>query len=66
MQAAAQTAGQQAAAQSSGPGGDTPADTRYRAPPRPHPLPPLITQAEQAAHDAFIAEMGDRALWVKA
>jgi DNA polymerase-3 subunit epsilon len=67
MQAAApQTAGQQAAAQSSVPGGDAPADTRYRAPPRAHPLPPLITQAEQAAHDAFIAEMGDRALWVKA
>ena len=38
----------------------------YRAPPRPHPLPPRITEAEQAAHDAFIAEMGKRALWTKA
>ncbi|MCH8925392.1 MAG: DNA polymerase III subunit epsilon, partial [Proteobacteria bacterium] len=29
-------------------------------------LPPRITAAEQAAHDAFIAEMGERALWTKA
>jgi hypothetical protein len=26
-------------------------------------LPPRITEAEQAAHDSFIAEMGDTALW---
>ena len=37
--------------------------TGYRAPPRPQPLPPRITEAEQAAHDAFIAELGERALW---
>ena len=35
----------------------------YRAPPRPDPLPPRITEAEQAAHDAFITELGDEALW---
>ena len=62
----AELAGEQMAGQSSAPGGDTAAGAGHRAPPRPHPLPPLITQAEQAAHDAFIAEMGDRALWVKA
>jgi DNA polymerase-3 subunit epsilon len=44
-------------------GDPTPALTGYRPPPRPHSLPPRITEAEQAAHDAFIAEMGDRALW---
>jgi DNA polymerase-3 subunit epsilon len=37
----------------------------YRPPPRPRPLPPRITSAEQTAHDAFIAEMGERALWTK-
>lgn len=37
----------------------------YRAPSRPRPLAPRITGAEQVAHDAFIAEMGDRALWKK-
>ena len=35
----------------------------YRAPPRPNPLPPLITEAEQAAHDAFITDLGDETLW---
>jgi DNA polymerase-3 subunit epsilon len=35
----------------------------YRAPPRPRPLAPLITMAEQAAHDRFIAELGENALW---
>lgn len=33
---------------------------------RPNPLPPRITAQERAAHDAFLAEMGDRALWKKA
>ena len=36
---------------------------QYRAPPRPSPLAPRITEAEQAAHAALIAEMGDAALW---
>ena len=43
-------------------GGPAPASTGYRPPPRPRPLPPRITAAEQAAHDTFIAEMGGRAL----
>ncbi len=47
-------------------GEPAPASTGYRPPPRPRPLPPRITAAEQAAHDAFIAEMGERALWTKA
>ena len=35
----------------------------YVPPPRPRPLPPRITEAERAAHEAFIAELGDKALW---
>lgn len=35
----------------------------YRAAPRPNPLPPRITETEQAAHDALIAELGDETLW---
>ncbi|MBW7922582.1 MAG: DNA polymerase III subunit epsilon [Rubellimicrobium sp.] len=31
--------------------------------PRPHPLPPRITEAERAAHAEFVAAMGDGALW---
>ena len=37
----------------------------YQAPARPRPLPPRITEAERAAHAAFIAEMGEQALWTK-
>jgi len=33
------------------------------AKPRPRPLPPRLTEAERAAHDAFVAELGDKALW---
>ena len=36
------------------------------APARPRPLAPRITEQERAAHDAFIAEMGELALWKKA
>ena len=47
-----------------GPAATSPPGTAgYHAPPRPRPLPPQITEAEQAAHDAFIAEMGEKALW---
>ena len=51
---------------STAPDDPAPASTGYRPPPRPRPLPPRITETEQAAHDAFIAEMGERALWNKA
>ncbi|HUS52697.1 MAG TPA: DNA polymerase III subunit epsilon [Thermohalobaculum sp.] len=37
----------------------------HRARPRPRPLPPRITAAEQTAHDSFIAELGEKALWLK-
>ncbi len=35
----------------------------WRPRPRPTPLPPRLTEAEAAAHDAFIAKLGDAALW---
>jgi DNA polymerase-3 subunit epsilon len=40
--------------------------TGYRAPPRPRALPPQITSAELAAHETFIAELGESALWLQA
>ncbi len=30
---------------------------------RPNPLPPLLTNEEKAAHDAFVSAMGENALW---
>ncbi len=39
--------------------------TPYIAPRRPGPRPALLTDAERERHSAFIAEMGDEALWVK-
>ncbi len=30
---------------------------------RPRPLPPRLTAEERAAHDAFVAGLGDQALW---
>ncbi|MBF9035948.1 DNA polymerase III subunit epsilon [Rhodobacterales bacterium HKCCE2091] len=35
----------------------------WRAYPRPEPLPPRLTEAEIAAHDAFVAELGEGAVW---
>jgi DNA polymerase-3 subunit epsilon len=35
----------------------------YVPPARPRPLPPRLTAAERAAHDAFIDEIGAGALW---
>lgn len=35
----------------------------WRPRPRPTPLPQRLTEAEAAAHDAFIAKLGDAALW---
>ena len=31
--------------------------------PRPMPLPPRISEAEVAAHEAFVATLGDEAVW---
>lgn len=44
-----------------GQGGD--AGAEYTPPPRPRPLAPRITAAERAAHAAFIAGLGDAAVW---
>ncbi|WP_126975235.1 DNA polymerase III subunit epsilon [Frigidibacter oleivorans] len=35
----------------------------WRPRPRPVPLPPRLTEAEAAAHAAFVAGMGEAALW---
>jgi len=51
--AAAQTAAHQRASQAG------------RAKPRPVPLAPRLTDKELAAHQAFVAKMGDAALWLK-
>jgi DNA polymerase-3 subunit epsilon len=37
----------------------------YTPPPRPRPLPSLRTEAEAEAHAAFVASLGDGALWRK-
>ncbi len=39
--------------------------TAYQVPARPRLLAPRITEAERAAHAAFIAEMGEQALWTQ-
>lgn len=36
-----------------------------RVRPRPVPLAPRLTEAEAAAHEAFVAKMGEAALWLK-
>ena len=36
-----------------------------RVAPRPSPLQPLITAEEEAAHQAFIAKLGEAAVWLK-
>lgn len=37
----------------------------WRARPRPVPLAPKLTKTEAAAHAAFVAKLGDAALWAK-
>lgn len=44
---------------------NTAAEPAWRPRPRPEPLPPRITEAERAAHAAFVAELGDAAVWSK-
>lgn len=41
-------------------------ETTWRPPPRPRPLAPRLSEAEKAAHSAFIEEMGENAQWLKA
>lgn len=50
----------------SGHGAGNDADSaRTRHGPRPHPLPPRLTDAERAAHEAFVKTLGDDALWLR-
>ncbi|HBU13813.1 MAG: DNA polymerase III subunit epsilon [Rhodobacteraceae bacterium GWE1_64_9] len=44
---------------------DTTADPSWRPRPRPSALPPRLTEEETAAHQAFVAKMGDSAIWFK-
>lgn len=39
--------------------------TDWRPLPRPTPLPSRLTEAESAAHNAFVETLGDAALWKK-
>lgn len=40
----------------------TPEDD-WRPQPRPQPLPPLLSEEEAAAHEAFIAKLGEASIW---
>jgi len=40
-------------------------DTSWRPRPRPTPLPARLTEAETIAHTAFVAKLGDTAIWLK-
>ncbi|QDL91301.1 DNA polymerase III subunit epsilon [Paroceanicella profunda] len=44
-------------------GGVQAAGADWRAPARPHPLPPRITEAEEATHAEFVAGLGGTPLW---
>ena len=46
-----------------GESGGADAAAAYAPPPRPRPLAPRITEAERAAHAAFVAELGETTLW---
>jgi len=49
---------------SSGPGQSAHSET-WRATPRAAPLPSRITAEEKAAHDKFVADLGEAALWAR-
>jgi DNA polymerase-3 subunit epsilon len=40
-------------------------DEGWRPRPRPQPLTPRITEEEASAHAAFVAKLGDAAIWKK-
>lgn len=40
-------------------------DTHWRPGPRPRPLAPRLSEAEKAAHEAFVAALGSDALWLR-
>ncbi len=37
----------------------------WRPRPRPEPLPPRVTSGEEVAHLAFVAKLGETAIWLK-
>ena len=43
--------------------GQTGGDQGWSAPRRPVPLPPRLTDAESAAHQAFVESLGEKAIW---
>lgn len=47
------------------PGAELVADPGWRPRPRPVPLASRLTGEEAAAHQAFVAKMGDSAIWLK-
>lgn len=54
--------------ESAGPAGDGPRGTGpggVPRGPRPRPLPPRITEAEAEAHEAFVAKLGEKAVWLR-
>ena len=46
-----------------GPAGPAERGGEWQAPVRPRPLPSRLTAEERAAHEAFVAELGEAALW---
>jgi DNA polymerase-3 subunit epsilon len=46
-------------------GGGQQVSDDWRPAPRPNPLPPRVTAAETEAHEAFVAKLGEEALWVQ-
>ena len=44
-------------------GGQKQQGSTWRPYPRPNPLPSRIKEDERAAHDAFVSELGDDAVW---
>ncbi|KZY37907.1 DNA polymerase III subunit epsilon [Roseovarius sp. HI0049] len=53
------------AAQAPTTGGEAAYEETWRPQPRPNALPPRLTEAEAAAHAAFVEAMGDGAMWKK-
>lgn len=46
-------------------GSSTQVSENWRPVPRSEPLPPRLTEAEKAAHNEFIAQLGENPLWLR-